>query len=110
MPTAKAKVEKYLRVGVMSFHDFADIMIFRFRFRLTFCLKVLGMTHLWPLKMIPSCTASSSLTLKYSETSFGTELLFSGHPLKITFLRVWSVGSFAVSSLISLSCCSEIAR
>ena len=32
--------------------------------------------------MIPSCTASSSLTLKYSETSFGTELLFLGQPLK----------------------------
>ena len=82
----------------------------RWIFSLTFCLKVLGITHLWPLKMIPSCTASSSLTLKYSETSFGTELLFSGHPLKITFLWVWRVGTLAVSCLISLSCCSEIAK
>ena len=55
------------------------------------------MTHLWPLRMIPSCTASFSLTLKYSETSFGTELLLSGHSLRITFfegLKSWIFSRF----------------
>ena len=37
-----------------------------------------------------------SLTLKFSETSFGTELLFSGHPLRITFegLKSWIFSRF----------------